>query len=521
MSRIRKTIRSPRRVAFLVWCCLLAPAIASANAGYTVSSYVGIEWQLDRVRNEIYQYYHLERNGSYGLDATIDAENNIYVLSQSSEDGKISLLKIDKEENKVWDKKISRTTPSRMENASLTMSSSQDSFLAVFQPAGFHFDKYGTDGALLWDGEVSRDGGSFQTLDEILADRRDNFILFGDWETNGVIRKALLKLNGNGAIVWLAFVEQSIAKSSIALDPENDIYLAGIKGESAEDPGEIVLLKYNAQGEILWSAFHTDDEPALSYSRPALAVDEQSNVTVLTAAESGGGDNLLESHRLLAFSYSPAGAGRWTFTETLYGYAVAGEVLINSQNGPILSAVHIDSEAHVHLFELNADGSPARESTYPFNHREDYKSEIEPGEIDLDSLQMATTINRDDQVYFIIGYLYDDGGGESRILLFGSSADDYSAETYPINDCYDQDKEVYFHRTEPLYFKFLGKDIVYRFIEDNDIESHSYGPDDDDHDDGCGCENGSDANGGGLPLSALMFLAAVVAFILAKSRKED
>lgn len=496
--------------AFLFQICPLWESATQADDIYEWHTYEGYQWRLERLRYPDYPNEVYEQKNSYGLCAAVNDQKNLYILSQTENDGDVSLLQLDEKGEEKWKSKVGISSPFRITDSTLTMSSAQDSLLIVLRHFGFYYIKYSTEGDLLWDVEIVIDGGSFQAVDRVLPAPTGHFLVFGDWETGGVTQKALLNLANDGTITWLVFIDDSISASDIAVDAKGNIYLAGIENETDVHPGEIALIKYSNRGEILWHQYHSVEAKVRKFNKPSIAIDGDGDFTVFLDVKLTAFQDYLPRHLLLAFRYSSHGEPVWEFSADEVGEITRSDVIINNQQGVWLAFLVMANSTTLHLIELSTTGEPLWFAEQAFNLDSYYTS--------INTVGLTATVDHNDHLFFVVDYVFSVTRPEVRILEVGWNAKGDPIDSHYANYCYDPD-EGYFQLDYPLFFQLLGSDPVYLFMEDNDIKGHAESDYETDDDSDCGC--GDQPQGPDAQVSALMFLVAAIAFVLATPRKRD
>lgn len=173
--------------------------------------------------------------------------------------------------------------------------------------------KYSPDGDLLW---AKTYAGSATGVDygyALAVDQSGNAYVggFGNGE-NATFDIFVLKYNSNGDEVWTQrwtspIPTYSAYAYSIAVDKQENVYVTGFMSDGLTD-GEFVTLKYDSTGNLQWSARYNGSPNSIDYSN-CIAVDNDGNSYI--TGWSGGDNNLWD---FTTIKYSPTGEELWVQT---------------------------------------------------------------------------------------------------------------------------------------------------------------------------------------------------------------
>jgi len=170
--------------------------------------------------------------------------------------------------------------------------------------------KYSPDGDLLW---AKTYAGSATGVDygyALAVDQSGNAYVggFGNGE-NLTFDIFVVKYDSNGNEVWTQrwtspIPTYSAYAYSIAVDKQENVYVTGFMSDGLTD-GEFVTLKYDSTGNLQWSARYNGSTNSIDYSN-CIVVDDDGNSYI--TGWSGGNNNLWD---FTTIKYSPTGEEVW------------------------------------------------------------------------------------------------------------------------------------------------------------------------------------------------------------------
>jgi len=222
-----------------------------------------------------------------GLDIMLDDNNNIYIVgsttsfSNDSDNTDILVLKYDSNGNLIWN----RTWGGKHIDKGLAAVTDSNGFIYVLARS-WYLDspsitmlKYDRDGNLIWNKSLA--GPSKFGCGMILGND-GNLYVVGYEETEDRIHDGLLmKVSTEGEIIWERTYSGKYVDryQDIAIDENGDIYVVGQTELENVDRINILVSKYNAGGDLLWNKSFDIEET--SSQAVSVTVDESGNIYVI------------------------------------------------------------------------------------------------------------------------------------------------------------------------------------------------------------------------------------------------
>lgn len=274
------------------------------------------------------RYDSSAHSNDYGTRTVVDSAGNIIVTGESA--GGWTTIKY----GPAGDTLFTASDPYATSGRPLALTVDRAGAIYV---AGYHYTgwvatgnqyvtmKYSPAGVRQWLAVYDGRGGPTDDFPRAIAlDDSGNVYVTGDSE--GPYRQgiATIKYTKNGArssswpdIGWGVGVRRyDVAGQTglqrgvaIAVDRDQNVYVAGISAPYASGPGDYVTIKYDAAGTEVWTRRY--DGPAASEDSPvAVALDDSANVYV-AGTSYGPNQNGQSRGDFATVKYSPGGALQW------------------------------------------------------------------------------------------------------------------------------------------------------------------------------------------------------------------
>jgi uncharacterized delta-60 repeat protein len=173
-----------------------------------------------------------------------------------------------------------------------------------------HTVKYSPGGDLLWSKTYAGSANGIDYGYTLAVDENGNAYVGGYGSSgNPTWDIFILKYNTNGDTVWTRRWTSPIANYSayaysIKVDQNENVYVTGWMSDGFTG-GEFVTLKYNSAGNLQWARSYKGPGTSIDYSN-CIVVDNNGNVYI--TGWSGGENNL---HDMTTIKYSPDGDSLW------------------------------------------------------------------------------------------------------------------------------------------------------------------------------------------------------------------
>lgn len=140
--------------------------------------------------------------------------------------------------------------------------------------------KYNSAGTIQW--QKSLTGSSPELGEAIVVDSSDNIYVAGSTKTSGQGGRDVLvaRFDSFGNVIWqraLGDAGQDQA-TGIAVDSNNNVYVAAMNRNQSTNVDDLLLLKYNSAGSLQWQRLLGDSNFKVS---TGIAVDSQNNVYII------------------------------------------------------------------------------------------------------------------------------------------------------------------------------------------------------------------------------------------------
>jgi hypothetical protein len=178
--------------------------------------------------------------------------------------------------------------------------------------------KFSSDGMLLWGRETYSPTGGYCRFNDVTTDGDGNIYAAGAVDTlSHNFDVCMVKYNPDGELLWKKTWNGSNSyndeASDIALDHYGNIYAAGTTCISSEYVSDILIMKYDNAGNLLW--LHSYDGPGATTDYTVELVTDGDDAVYLTGATGLGGFN---NYDYITMKHSRYGTLLWTES---FGYS--------------------------------------------------------------------------------------------------------------------------------------------------------------------------------------------------------
>ena len=316
--------------------------------GRSMGSFSGYDFETIKYNNNGVQQWEARENkqiyyaGSDGINSLVlDNNNNVYLSgwSQSNLSGyDFLLIKYNSLGTQEWFSKINGNANNEdvitsasfdpsgdiiVTGSSYGLSSGKDIYTIKFTPSG----------DTLW----SKRYNGAANLDDIptalKVDRSGNIYITGSSQTTSSISGYMtLKYNSSGELLWTAFFSNNLYTdhaNDLILDDSSNVYVTGMSRATNND---IVTIKYNSGGIQQWlNRYNSATEEGYK-----IAIDDSLNIYVAGQLYSSGG--IYWSYNFATIKLDKSGNQQWAKTYgTTYGSYKPNAMAIDKKNNIIVS----------------------------------------------------------------------------------------------------------------------------------------------------------------------------------------
>ena len=212
-------------------------------------------------------------------DLSVDSEDNIIVTGFIGLGDNITTIKYDSDGEVIW-----TNTESSVQTAwAITVDSLNNIIVGGGHPStGYNIIKYLPDGTTAWTRTYDNKETGTDTVWSVVCDGEDNIIVLGDMlKANGWMT---LKYDKDGTLLWdkmFSYPGGGYAyPKSVAVDSSNNIIIAGYGYYYSLSSIDMIIIKYNPDGSMLWSEPVVYDSGEWDYAN-AVCVDKDDNMIVV------------------------------------------------------------------------------------------------------------------------------------------------------------------------------------------------------------------------------------------------
>jgi len=205
-----------------------------------------------------------------------------------------------------------------------------------------HTVKYSPAGDLLWENTYAGSANGADYGYALTVDQNGNTYVagFGNGTNPATYDIFVLKYDGDGNSVWTQrwtspITNYSAYAYSIAVDSQGNVFTTGFMSDGFTD-GEFITLKFNSAGDLQWAMPYNGSTSSIDYAN-RIVVDGDGNSYI--TGWSGGANNLYD---ITTIKYDPDGNELWvkryngTADDNDYGYWLAldplGNVYVTGQS---------------------------------------------------------------------------------------------------------------------------------------------------------------------------------------------
>ena len=223
-----------------------------------------------------------------------------------------------------------------------------------------HTVKYSPGGDLLWENTYAGSPTGTDYGYALTVDQADNTYVagFGNGTNSATFDIFVLKYDGNGNSVWTQrwsspITNYSAYAYSIAVDNQGNVFTTGFMSDGFTD-GEFITLKFNSSGVLQWAMPYNGSTSSIDYANH-IVVDNDGNSYI--TGWSGGANNLYD---FTTIKYDPDGNELWvrryngTADDNDYAYWLAldasGNIYVTGQS------VETGSDNDITTIKYSPDG---------------------------------------------------------------------------------------------------------------------------------------------------------------------
>ncbi|MHA1342927.1 MAG: SBBP repeat-containing protein [Promethearchaeota archaeon] len=246
-----------------------------------------LEWQV---------FYGNSSGNDYGNGLAVDSNNNIYLVGTFSNiSADIIILKYDSSGVLLWKRCWSKGLQND-NGTNIAVDSGDNIYVIGYTWSGSEYDgiliKYNSSGNLIWSALIGESNGLNERIYGITVDSKDYIYLTGYKYNNSQLNNDLLivKYNTTGAELWSRTWDSTIGGlenegRDIIVDSNDDIYVIGHEQNLTSD-WDITLVKFNSSGKKEWYKIWRRSNSDKAFG---VAIDSQNNIYIAGETERTGG----------------------------------------------------------------------------------------------------------------------------------------------------------------------------------------------------------------------------------------
>lgn len=212
--------------------------------------------------------------------------------------------------------------------------------------------KYDSEGNQKWLKRYNGPANKEDLAKAIVIDEQNNVYVTGISQSseNDKYDYATVKYDTNGNQKWVkrynAFIDENDAVITMAIDKNNNIYVAGESFRGSNTLRDYTAIKYDSNGKLRWVRIFNgsasgDDLPK------AIAIDKDNNIYVTGGSQSSGSEELVQEEQdYITIKFDTNGNAKW----------------IRNYNGPsngddYANAIQIDKNSNIYITGASANDS--------------------------------------------------------------------------------------------------------------------------------------------------------------------
>ena len=272
--------------------------------GWAKESYAGTDGEAPLVK--LWEQSYSPSDFNWLMDLAIDSNDNIIVTGFTGFFEAVETIKYDGNGEVLWTNK----DPSLQIVCAIAVDSLNKIIVGASHPlTGYNIIKYLPDGATDW--TKTYDEGGAKIVWSVACDGDDNIIVLGDTQPDQ--GWMALKYDNEGSMLWNNSFGCPEGRAgypqSVVIDSNNNIILAGYGFYNSSSSTDMVIIKYDPEGNMFWSKPVVYDSGNYDYAQ-AVCVDKEDNIVVAGSRRDGEGND-----HLYVRKYGPDGSFIWDVVE--------------------------------------------------------------------------------------------------------------------------------------------------------------------------------------------------------------
>lgn len=246
------------------------------------------------------------------IDMALDAAGNIYLTGIANQN--ILTVKYNPQGTRLWERVFNGPDSNHDEAIAIAVDSAGNVYVAgetytYARENDFCLIKYNTNGVFQW--SKLYDGGDEEHdyLTGLALDSIGNIVITGEaGTTDNSLKVLVLKYNPAGTLLWPAVyaspADTFVYPEGIKIDADDNICIVGTFYNTTDE--DLIVLKYDSSGTLLWPAPAVFDLDGDDQSFPSLAIDQAGSIYL-----SGIHDSAATGEDYLLVKFSPDGVLQW------------------------------------------------------------------------------------------------------------------------------------------------------------------------------------------------------------------